>query len=270
MINFPPAILLLVGALLVPFIKGKTKNWFVILLPAFAFYLISQLEIGSSWQIHFFGFDLTLLRVDKLSKLFGYIFTLNAFAAFIYAFYLKDNTQHISALLYIGSAIGVVFAGDLVSLYFFWEVMAVASTFLILARKTAKAMNAGMRYILIHIFGGLCLLAGIVIYIFQTGSVEFNAITEQNFGTYLILLGILVNAAAPPLSAWLSDAYPEATITGGVILSAYTTKTAVYTLIRGFPGWEILILVGSIMTLYGIIYALLENDMRRILAFAND
>jgi len=268
MTNFPPATILLVGALLVPFIKGKAKNWFVIFLPALAFYFISQLEIGSSWQIHFFGFDLTLLRVDKLSKIFGYIFTLNAFAAFIYAFYLKDNTQHVSALLYIGSALGVVFAGDLVSLYFFWEVMAVASTFLILTRKTIKAMNAGMRYILIHIFGGLCLLAGIVIYIFQTGSVEFNAITEQNLGTYLILLGILVNAAAPPLSAWLSDAYPEATITGGVILSAYTTKTAVYTLIRGFSGWEILIVVGCVMTLYGIIYALLENDMRRILAYS--
>lgn len=266
--DFPPGAILILGALLVPFFKGNARNWYVIILPGAAFYLISQLEVGSSWQFHFFGFDLTFLRVDKLSKVFGYIFTLNAVAAFVYAFYLKDNTQHMAALFYIGSALGVVFAGDLVSLYFFWEVMAVASTFLILSRKTEKAQAAGMRYIMVHIFGGLCLLAGMVIFITETGSIAFNAMTDRNLGTYLILIGILVNAAAPPIHAWLPDAYPEATVTGGVILSAYTTKTAVYTLVRGFPGWEILIVVGCIMTIYGIIYALLENDMRRILAYS--
>lgn len=266
--NFPPAAILILGALLVPFFKGKAKSWYVILLPAAAFYLITQLQVGSSWQFHFFGFDLTFLRVDKLSKVFGYIFTMNAVAAFVYAFYLKDNTQHMAAAIYIGSALGVVFAGDLVSLYFFWEVMAVASTFLILARKTDKAQQAGMRYIMVHIFGGLCLLAGMVIYITQTGSIAFNAMADRNLGTYLILIGLLVNAAAPPLHAWLPDAYPEATVTGGVIMSAYTTKTAVYTLVRGFPGWEVLIVVGCIMTIYGIIYALMENDMRRILAYS--
>ncbi len=266
--NLPPAAILIIGALLVPFIKGKAKSYYVILLPAMAFFLVSQLQTGTSWQAHFFGFDLTFLRVDKVSKVFGYIFTLNAFAAFIYAFYLKDSTQHMAALLYIGSSLGVVFAGDLVSLYFFWEVMAVASTFLILARKTVKAQAAAMRYILVHVFGGLCLLAGIVLYISQTGSIAFNGMAERSWATYLILIGFLVNAAAPPFSAWLPDAYPEATVTGGVILSAYTTKTAVYTLVRGFPGWEILIWVGCIMTLYGIIYALLENDARRILAYS--
>ena len=214
------------------------------------------------------GHELTLLRVDKLSKVFGYIFTLNAFAAFIYAFYLRDATQHVAALFYIGSALGVVFAGDLITLYLFWEVMAVASTMLILARKTKHSLGAGFRYILVHLAGGLCLLAGILVFINQTGTVAFDAMSEPSLATWLILIGFLVNAAAPPLHAWLSDAYPEATVTGGVILSAYTTKTAVYTLIRGFPGWEILIVIGCVMTLYGIIYALLENDMRRILAYS--
>jgi multicomponent Na+:H+ antiporter subunit D len=264
----PPSAMLILGAFLVPMFSGKARNWYVILLPAIAFFTIYRLEPGLYLQTHFFGFDLTFLRVDKLSKVFGYIFTLNAFAAFVYAFYLKDSTQHMAALIYIGSALGVVFAGDLVALYFFWEVMAVASTFLILARKSDKSQAAAMRYILVHIFGGLCLLAGMVLYISQTGTVVFNAFADRNWGTYLILAGILVNAAAPPFSAWLSDAYPEATVTGGVILSAYTTKTAVYTLVRGFPGWEILIVVGCVMTIYGIIYALLENDMRRILAYS--
>lgn len=268
MIDFPPWAILIIGAALVPFLKGKIKNWYVILLPAAAFLLICQLEIGASWKVHFFGFDLTFLRVDKLSKVFGYIFTINAVAAFVYAFELKDDTQHLAALFYIGSSLGVVFAGDVVSLYFFWEIMAVASTFLILARKTEKAQTAAMRYILVHIFGGLCLLAGIIMYITQTGSVDFNPMTDRNWGTYLILIGILINAAAPPVSAWLPDAYPESTVTGGVILSAYTTKTAVYTLVRGFPGWKILIVIGCIMAIYGVIYALLENDIRRILAYS--
>ncbi len=266
--SFPPSALLILGALLVPFLKGRTKSWYVILLPAAAFYLIWQLETGTYYHVHFFDHDLILLRVDKLSKVFGYIFTLNAFAAFIYAFYLKDSAQHVSALIYIGSSLGVVFAGDLISLYFFWEVMAVASAFLILARKTQKALKAGTRYVLVHIAGGLCLLAGIFVYISQSGSIGFDAMSEGNWGARLILIGFLVNAAAPLLSAWLPDAYPEATVTGGVILSAYTTKTAVYTLVRGFPGWEILVVVGCIMCIYGIIYALLENDMRRILAYS--
>jgi len=268
MSSIPPAVIFILGALLVPLFRDKSKNIFIIFLPIAAFYLITQLETGSFWHYHLYGHDLTLLRVDKISKAFGYIFTINAFAAFVYAFYLKDNTQHMAALFYVGSSLGVVFSGDLISLYFYWEIMAVSSTILILARRTQRALNAGMRYILVHLFGGLCLLAGLVFHVSQTGSVSFDAMTQQSLGTVLMLIGILVNAAAPPFSAWLSDAYPESTVTGGVILSAYTTKTAVYTLVRGYPGWEVLIIVGCIMTIYGIIYALLENDMRRILAYS--
>ena len=269
MINdFPPAILFLVGAMFVPLFQGRVKNYYVILIPILGFFLVSKLSIGESWHLSFLGHQLTLLRVDKLSKAFGYIFCLNAFAAFVYAFYLKDSSQHVAALLYIGCSLGVVFSGDLITLYLFWEGMAVASTFLILARRTSKAQGAAYRYVLFHIVGGLCLLAGIVLHITQHDTIIFQPGFQPALSTYLILIGFLVNAAAPPFSAWLSDAYPEATVTGGVILSAYTTKTAVYTLIRGFPGWEILIIIGCIMTIYGIIYALLENDMRRILAYS--
>ncbi len=266
--SLPPVALFISGALLVPILKGRARSLLTILLPAAAFFLIAGLEPGSGWQVSFLGYDLTLLRVDKLSKIFGYIFTLNAFAAFLYAFYLKEASQHVAALCYIGSALGVVFSGDLITLYLFWEIMAVASTFLILSRKSEKAYGAAYRYVLVHLFGGLCLLAGILFHVYHTGSTAFAGFEERTLGTWLILLGFLVNAAAPPLHAWLSDAYPESTVTGGVILSAYTTKTAVYTLIRGFPGWEILIVIGCIMTIYGIIYALLENDMRRILAYS--
>ena len=191
--------------------------------------------------------------------------------AFIFAFYVKRSDQHVAALIYIGAALGAVFAGDLISLYVFWEIMAIASTFVILARRTEKAKGSAFRYLLVHLFGGLLFLAGIAITVSHSGTIAFDGfdfVTDRHAGTWLILAGFLVNAAAPPFSAWLSDAYPEASVTGGLILSAYTTKTAVYALLRGYDGWEPLIWIGCFMSIYGIIYALLENDMRRILAYS--
>lgn len=270
MSNLSPGLLLIIGAFLVPLLRGRLKNWYVIMLPVLAFWQISQLDDSASMTLRFIDFELDVLRVDKWSKAFGYIFTLSAFAAFIYGYYEKKSTQLVSGLFYIGSSLMVVFAGDLITLYIFWEAMAVTSVYLVLGRKTTQAYQAGFRYILVHVFGGLVLLAGILLTIHHTGSIAFNAFDSStaSLGSWLILAGFLVNAAALPFSSWLPDAYPESTVMGGVILSAYTSKTAVYTLIRGFPGWEILIIIGCAMTIYGIIYALLENDMRRILAFS--
>tara|TARA_R110002096_G_scaffold273422_9_gene467292 strand:+ start:27882 stop:29651 length:1770 start_codon:yes stop_codon:yes gene_type:complete len=271
--NIPPGLILIFGALLVPFLPGKLKNICTIILPLIAFSLIAKLPLHvptCSWNL-FPGLPaVEWLRVDKLSKAFGYIFTINAVAAFIFAFYLRKSTQHVAALIYIGGALGTVFAGDLVSAYVNWEIMAIASTFVILANPTAKAKGAALRYAYLHIFGGLLFLAGLILTIGSTGSIAFDGFKPQeaDLGSWLILAGFLVNAAAPPLHAWLSDAYPEASISGGVILSAYTTKTAVYTLLRGYPGWEILVWIGCIMTVYGVIYALLENDIRRVWAYS--
>jgi multicomponent Na+:H+ antiporter subunit D len=278
--NIHPGAWLLLGAMLVPFFRGHWRSVWVILLPLLALANVAMLPspaenmASSGWTtqaLPWLGEPLCFLRVDRLSKAFGYIFTINAVAAFVFAFYVKKSQQHVAALVYIGSALGAVFAGDLISLYVFWEMMAISSTFVILARGTDRAKGAAYRYILVHLFGGLLFLAGMVLVIRQSGTIAFNGFdfsTQQNAGTWLILCGFLVNAAAPPLAAWLSDAYPEASVTGGVILSAYTTKTAVYALLRGFDGWDPLIWIGCAMTIYGIIYALLENDMRRILAYS--
>ncbi|EMG36537.1 multisubunit sodium/proton antiporter, MrpD subunit [Desulfocurvibacter africanus PCS] len=266
--NLAPFALFMGGALILPFFTGRTRNWLLLALAALGFAAVWSLEPGTSLTVPFLGRELQLLRVDKLSKVFGYVFTLNAFAAFLFAFKLDDIRQHVAALFYMGASLGAVFAGDLISLYVFWEIMAVASTFLILARGTKASSAAGFRYVMVHLFGGLCLLVGIILHVSSTGSTAFEAMTQQTPGTWLMLLGILVNASAFPFSSWLSDAYPEATVTGGVILSAYTTKTAVYALLRAYPGWDILIVIGCVMVVYGIIYALLENDMRRILAYS--
>lgn len=268
--NLPPGLILLCGALFVPLLRGRLRNWFVMALPLLALYQVHQLQETAALGFAFLDFDLSLLRADKWSKAFGYIFSLSAFAAFLYGYYEKKSTEFVAALCYIGSALMVVFAGDLITLYLFWEAMAITSVYLVLARKTGKALAAARRYILVHVFGGLVLLAGIILVVHDTGSIAFAAFApaQANLGSWLILAGFLVNAASLPLSSWLPDAYPESTVMGGVILSAYTSKTAVYALLRGFPGWEMLIVLGCIMTIYGIIYALLENDMRRILAYS--
>ena len=278
--DFHPALILLIGAAFVPLFKGHWKSAWTILLPLLALVNVAALPSpgeGQQWlgwqarALPWLSDSLTFLRVDGLSKAFGYIFSINAVVAFIFAFYVKRSDQHVAALIYIGAALGAVFAGDLISLYVFWEIMAIASTFVILARRTEKAKGSAFRYLLVHLFGGLLFLAGIAITVSHSGTIAFDGfdfVTDRHAGTWLILAGFLVNAAAPPFSAWLSDAYPEASVTGGLILSAYTTKTAVYALLRGYDGWEPLIWIGCFMSIYGIIYALLENDMRRILAYS--
>ena len=268
--NIPPGLILILGAIVLLLLPATARKAGAIGLAALGFFAISQLETGERLSPSFLGFDLTLLRVDATSKAFGYIFTLCAIAAFIFSWHEKRRAENTAALVYVGSALGVVFAGDMITWYVCWELMAIASTFLVLARKTEKSLKAAQRYILVHLSGGLILLAGILIAIQATGSIAFTSevLTQNEMAKYFILLGILINAAAVPFSSWLPDAYPESTIMGGIFLSAYTTKTAVYTLIRGFPGEELLIPIGCVMTLYGIIYALLENDMRRILSYS--
>ena len=268
--SIPPGLILILGAIVLLLLPATARKAGAIGLAALGFFAISQLETGERLSPSFLGFDLTLLRVDATSKAFGYIFTLCAVAAFIFSWHEKRRAENTAALVYIGSALGVVFAGDMITWYVCWELMAIASTFLVLARKTEKSLKAAQRYILVHLAGGLILLTGILLTVHnhKTGSIAFNEFPKGEIGSWFILFGILINAAAVPFSSWLPDAYPESTVMGGVILSAYTTKTAVYTLIRGFPGWEILIVIGCVMTLYGIIYALLENDMRRILAYS--
>lgn len=267
----PPAFIFILAALPIPFLKNRVRNVYLLTIPVIAFLSLLTMKKGSYPLASFMGYQLTM-RVDELSMVFAYVFVIMAFAGVLYALHSRNNLEFFSAFLYIGSSLGVVFAGDLVSLYIFWEIMAVASVFLIWLnnepwQERRKAIAAGFRYIMVHATGGVILLGGIILYIINTGSIDFNQIPYGDLASILILISFILNAAVPPLSAWLSDAYPEASVTGAVYMTAYTTKTAVYVLIRGFAGVEILIWLGAIMAVYGVIYAVLENDIRRLLAY---
>ncbi len=267
-LNFPPGLLLVLGAFLLPVAGARLRPMIILGLPLLVLVMVLRLPDGSFATLSLFGYELVLLRSDALSRIFGTIFAIMTFAGGLFALKQERLTEISAVYVYAGSAIGVAFSGDLISVFLFWEVMALASTLVLLSAGSAAALRASMRYLLIHMLGGALLLTGILLQVSETASIAFDTMDVDSLGTKLILAGFLINAAAPPFSAWLPDAYPEASYTGTVFLSAFTTKTAVYVLMRGFPGTEFLIYVGVFMIFYGIIYALLENDMRRILAYS--
>lgn len=274
-----PGLIYLFGALFIPIFKRKARNIYLLTLPVLAFIslvLTSKgvfMAEGKTWILSFWGYDLVVGRIDRLSLIFAYIFVIASFCMMIYALHIKENGQHISSYIYVGSTLGVVFAGDLFTLFFFWEMMAWSALYLIWYRRTESSYRAGLRYILVHVFGGAFLLAGILIHFYETGSISFELFPwretsgQPHLAPILILIAFLINAAVPPLHAWLPDAYPEATVTGAVFLTAFTTKSAIYVLIRGFAGLEVLIWLGAIMAIYGVVFAVLENDIRRLLAY---
>ena len=265
-----PGLVLILGAWLVPLLKGRMKRAAMLLLPAAAVAACLLSKEGTYGVAGFLGQELVFGRVDRLSLVFSYIFSIMAFIGMMYALHVEDDWQHVAALTYAGSALGVTFAGDLLSLYVFWELMAVSSALLVFRCRERPAVAAGFRYLLVHIFGGLILLAGIVLHWSRTGSLAFGNLGTPEAGgmAWAMILGaFLLNAAVPPLGAWLPDAYPEATVTGAVFMTAFTTKSAVYALIRGYAGTELLVWLGAAMAIYGVIYAVLENDARRLLAY---
>lgn len=263
-----PGLVLIAGALLMPLASGGLRNLLQLALPLLALSLVWQVPDGAVWQLHYLDYTLTPLQGDNLSRLFATIFSLAAFAGGLFALKQSSRLEITAAYVYAGAAISVVLAGDLITVFVFWEVMALGSTLVLWSSATTASGRAAHRYLIIHLLGGVLLLAGIAGHVQHTGNLAFGAMQADSWSAWLILAGFLLNAGAPPLSAWLPDAYPEASWSGTVFLSAFTTKTAVYTLIRGFPGEPLLIWIGLFMVFYGIVFALLENDMRRILAYS--
>jgi multicomponent Na+:H+ antiporter subunit D len=265
---FPPGLIMVLGAMLIPLLGERQRLFLLLGLPALTLGAVWGLPADASVQLAFLDYTLEPVRSTAVGRLFATVFAIMAFAGGLYAHRQATTTELTAAFVYAGSAIGVTFAGDLLTLFVFWEVMALGSAVVVWSGGTQTAYLAGIRYLLIHLFGGVVLMVGIVAYAVDTGSLNFTAMQPESLGTWLILIGFLVNAGAPPLSAWIPDAYPEASPSGTVFLSAFTTKTAVFALLVGFPGADILVPIGLYMVFYGIIYALLENDMRRILAYS--
>ncbi len=266
--GLPPGAILIAGAVLAPLLPLRLRQVFVLILPLAGLARLWLLPEGVSAPLEFFSWELTLVRVDALSRVFGIVFYAAAFLGFVYALHVRDRVQDAAALLYAGSAICAVFAGDLISLFVFWELTAISSVLLIWSRRSERAYRAGLRYLVVQVGSGVLLLAGAVLYYADTGSLEFGHLGLVSAGTALVFLAFGIKAAFPLLHNWLQDAYPEATVSGTVFLSAFTTKLAIYALARGFAGTDILIPIGAAMAAFPIFYAVIENDLRRVLAYS--
>jgi multicomponent Na+:H+ antiporter subunit D len=264
----PPGLILLAGALLIAVTRGGLRNAVVLGIPLLTLWATWLVPDGIVATATYLDYQVQLVEGSPVRRLFATIFCIMAFVGGLYAYRTARGYELAAAFAYAAGAVGVCFAGDLITLFLFWELMAIFSTIIVFCGGTERARAAGIRYAVIHLMGGVILKVGIEAVMVSTGSIEIRALQAEDFGTWMVLLGILVNAAAPPLSAWLADAYPESSPTGSVFLSAFTTKTAVLALILLFPGESVLIGVGLYMIFYGIIYALLENDARRILAYS--
>ncbi|MDR0548699.1 MAG: Na(+)/H(+) antiporter subunit D [Deltaproteobacteria bacterium] len=268
---FHPSLPFLMMAAILPFLPGNRRwKWLLLLPPLAAIYAAFNNQPGDHLTLSWLGRTLQLGRVTALSTVFAQVFAIMSLAGLIYSLHVNDKAQHVAALLYVAGGFGCLCAGDYLTLFVFWELMSLGSTFLIMLNRTRESVLAAFRYFLYHIIGGLFLLAGILLrYHEVTQSFEFGAIpiTGATLADWLILLGFSVNAAVVPLHAWLPDAYPRGTVTGSVFMCAYTTKTAVFVLAVAFSGWNILAIAGTVMAVYGVVFASMENNARRILSY---
>ncbi|MGP4028741.1 Na(+)/H(+) antiporter subunit D [Actinomadura sp. 3N407] len=263
-----PALLLIAGALPIPLLAGRVRAVWMMLLPVAAMAVLWTLPEGVHGGFGMLGLRLEPLRVDALARIFATAFLLAAFISVIYALHLRDRMQQAVIPVYASAAVGGALAGDLITLFVFWELAGLSSVFLIWARRTERAYRAGMRYLVAQVASGLLMLGGIVLHVQSGAGLEFGFIGATEPGGLLILLAVGIKCAFPVLHAWLQDTYPEATVVGTVALSAFTTKFAVYVLARGFPGTGALVWVGVVMACFPIFYAVIENDLRRVLAYS--
>ena len=268
MLEIPPFLPFFIGALIAAVSRGIFRSVVMIAIPIVSALHLWWVPDGVYLQFAFLDYQLIPYRVDKLSLMFGYVFHIAALIGIIYSLHVRDTLQQVAAMLYAGSGLGAVFAGDLLSLFVFWELLAFTSVFLIWARRTERSYQAGMRYLIIQVLSGVLLLIGALFYASEKGNLEFNFIGLDGIAGWLIFIAFGIKCAFPMFHNWLTDAYPEATVTGTVFLSAFTTKVAVYALARGYPGTELLVYIGAAMTCFPIFFAVIENDLRRVLAYS--
>jgi multicomponent Na+:H+ antiporter subunit D len=266
--ELPAGLILVAAGLALPLLPRAWRGGVAAAAPLLALAQLIWLGPGHLVQAELFGFELTLVRTDRLSLAFGYVFTIAAFLNAIFSWRVREGLEPPAALIYAGTALAAIFAGDFLTLFIYWELSAVASAAVVWAGGTPASYGAGMRYLAVQLASGMLLAAGAALYFADTGSLAFEYIGLNSLAGALFFLAFGVKCAFPLLHNWLQDAYPEASPTGTVVLSAFTTKLGIYALARGFPGEEMLVAIGATMAAFPIFYAVIENDLRRVLAYS--
>ncbi|MEM8771794.1 MAG: Na(+)/H(+) antiporter subunit D [Pseudomonadota bacterium] len=269
-----PAVILTVGALITLTTPRHLAMPILLIVTAISAVRLYSLGLGEYGGLVLFGESLTTVRVDPLSRIFAVVFHIAAALNIIYAWGQRDRAQNFATLAYPAAALGGVLAGDLITLFIWWEIAAITSVFLVWAPGTRVTYLSGMRYLSVQILSGVLLLGGIVLLYRETGSLDFSFIGLRDgdgaikFSALVMFLAFGIKSAFPLLHNWVQDSYSKSTITGAIILSIFTTKLAVYSLARAFPGTNELIYIGAVMTIFPIFFALIENDLRKVLTYS--
>ena len=266
--DFHPFLPFAVAGLLALVTRGWLRNAILLAAPVVGLWQLTGVEAGITTTFELMNLELVPYRTDRLSLMFGYLFHIGAFMAVLFSLHLKDTLQHVAGIVYAGSAVGAVFAGDLVTLFVFWEILGLSSAFLVWASRDEHSAAAGIRYLVYQVGSGVLLMAGLIWHGATTGSIAFVELGQGTPAAMLILVAFGIKAGFPLVHNWITDAYPASTPTGTVFLCAFTTKVAVYALARGFPGVEALIYIGAFMACYPIFFAVIENDLRRVLGYS--
>lgn len=266
-----PGWLLILAGLIAIFVKARLLRQAITLaVPLAGILLLATAQHGvDHLTYNALGIEFLFYRVDSLNFIFGLAFLIASLLNAIYALHTDNRIQDGAALAYAGAAVSATFAGDLMTLFIFWEITAISSVYLILQAGTRAAYFASMRYLGVQILSGVLLLYGIA-YVWQANaSLSLQAFTSlEQPGALIIFIAFGIKAAFPFLHNWLQDSYPKSSVVGAVILSAFTTKLAVYAFARFFPGFNELIWIGAVMTIFPVFFAVIENDLRRVLAYS--
>ncbi len=272
-----PAVIMTVGAVLgalIPNGFAAIRRPLMMIFVAMSAFQLNRLGLGEFGALSIFGEPVTMLRIDPLSRIFAVVFHIATALNLLYAWRSRDRAQDFASLAYPAAALGGVLAGDLITLFVWWEIAAITSVFLVWAPGTRATFVAGMRYLTIQVLSGVLLLAGVVLVYRETGSFAFGEIGLRDAQGAMKASGLVmltafgIKAAFPLLHNWVQDAYPKASFSGTIVLSVFTTKLAVASIARAFPGEPELILIGAVMTIFPIFFALIENDLKKVLCYS--
>ncbi len=237
-------------------------------------------------------------KVDLIGWIFGLLITLVWFLATLFSFTYMDlehnRRRYYSVLIFtLGATLGVVLAGDFFTLFLFFELMTLSSFILVIHEQNLESMKAGILYLYLGIAGGLALLFAIMLLYSATGSVAIVPVLDQLVANrtliyILFLIGFGVKAGLVPLHIWLPQAHPVAPSPASALLSGILIKTGAYGILRVslilfssplepgagdlnylFMAGNALMWVGVITMLAGAVMALLQNNMKRILAYSS-
>lgn len=238
-------------------------------------------------------------RVDHFSAVFALIVSLVWFLATLFS---KEYMAHeenqtrfsVASVFTLGSTLGVFLAGDLFSLFLFFELMTFAAYLLVVHAENKPAVEAGSVYLYMSVIGGLVLLGAIFIIQHNMGHTEFvpmlDGLLAAGYNPWLLLgvviAGFGVKAGMVPLHIWLPQAHPVAPAPASALLSALMIKTGAYgffrflTVVFTSPQGSglfylqesfgyVFIWIGTITMLGGALMALVHSPMKRVLAYSS-